>query len=454
MTARIRRTLLTAAVLLPAFLLTACGGDADPGNRRADPADAATLKAGFAQADVTPLVPVMLAGYGAAFFSEDACRWSTGVHDPLYAQAMALEDAAGSAAILIVLDNVGTITNEIVEIQDGVSQAVGLAPDRVVVCSTHTHHGPDTIGLWGVIVPPISGRQEDVIDRMVQGAVRAGVDAWQARVPARLEYAAGEEPRMHFNKVFGDPERLMDSTLTVLAATDAQGRLLGSVMNWAAHPTLMPESNRLVSADYPGAYYRHMQERLGGVHLFVNGAIGASIQALAPEDGVWKWILGNATWDDVDAMGARLADDAVSLLAAATPVDEPVIGTFAAREVKARVDNLLFALAAQVGLIPREVPPLGEEGTTYMTTFAVGPVTFGSVPGEYVPDYSFAIRELMGGDAQMILGLGMDWIGYAITPAQYENPVYLYERSLCPSDQAGEELLAVYHEVWDPVRAR
>ena len=442
-----------ALLLLSVFLLPSCGDESSNGIDETVGHDSETLQAGFARIDVTPAVPVKLAGYGAAFLSEDFCRWSTGVHDPLYAHAMAVEDRHGTAVILIVLDNVGTITNEIVEIQAGVARELGIEARQVVVASTHTHHGPDTIGLWGVIVPPATGRQEDVIDEMVQGAIRAGVNAWRARVPARFEYGAGEESRIHFNKVFFDPDRMLDSTLTVLAAYDADDRIIGSVMNWAAHPTLMPEGNTLISSDYPGAYYRQMSEELGGIHLFVNGAIGASIQALAVEDGWLKWLLQNATWEDVEDMGRLLAEDAMDLLKQGTPVDDPAIWLFETRDVKLRVENIFFRLITEVGLIPREVPPVGQKGTTFMTTFAIGPVTFGSMPGEYVPDYSFEIRDILGGQAQVIIGMGMDWIGYAITPEQYDNPAYLYENSLCPSSEAGEELMAVYHEIWDPVHA-
>ena len=440
--------------LILASLIPSCSRDGSNGSQGLNENDLQALKVGFARADITPEVPVKLSGYGAAFLSEDFCRWSTGVHDPLYAHAMALEDWAGSVVILIVLDNVGTITNEIVEIQNGVAHELGIRAGEVVVSSTHTHHGPDTIGLWGVIVPPETGRQEDVIDGMVQGAVQAGVDAWNARVPASLEYGVGEESRVHFNKVFTDPDRILDSTLTVLAAYDVEGRIIGSVMNWAAHPTLMPESNTLISSDYPGPYYRYMTEELGGIHMFVNGAIGASVQAIAPENGWLKWLLGSASWEDVEDMGLMLAEDAAALLANGIPVADPVVRLFETREVHLEVENVFFRLCAEVGLIPREVPPVGEQGTTFMTTFAVGPVTFGSMPGEYVPDYSFEMREVMGGEAQIIMGLGMDWIGYAITPEQYASPAYLYERSLCPSPQSGEELMAVYREIWEPVHGR
>ena len=442
---------LPVRFIITCFLscLFLCGACHSGGNDTHPATDA--FNVGFAKVDITPEVDVMLAGYGAAFVSYDFCRWSTGVHDPLYAHAVAFDDPlSGKAVILVVLDNVGTITNEVVEIQAGVAGALDLAEESVVVASTHTHHGPDTIGMWGVILPPMTGRQEDVIDAMVAGAVRAGIEAWETRVPARLEFAVGEEPRYHFNKIFADPDRVIDSTMTIVAAYDSKDRLLGSVMNWTAHPTLITSDNTLISSDYPGAYYRHMDEELDGIHMYVNGAIGASIHPLAADQGRLKWWLSSTTWDDWDALGLALMEDALRLMDRAVPVDDPAIRLLETREGKAIVENFAFWLAASLGIIPREVPPVGEYGTTYMTTFAIGPITFGTIPGEYVPDYSFAIREVMGGDAQVIIGLGMDWIGYAITPEQYEDLAYIYEALLCGSRWAGEELMAVYHEIWDP----
>jgi len=241
---------------------------------------------------------------------------------------------------------------------------------------------------------------------------------------------------------------MIDSTMTVVTAHDLQGRTLGSLMNWAAHPTLMPEGNTLISSDYTGAYCRHMRESLGGEHLFVNGAIGASVQALAPEDGWLKWTLGTATWTDVDQMGRLLADDAIALMAEGTPVEDPGIRLLETGEVHAIMENAFFSLFGQMGLIPRTVPSAGEYATTYATTFAIGPLTFGTMPGEFVPNYSFRMREIMGGDAQVIIGLGMDWIGYAITPEQYANPSYLYEKFFCPGGTVGEELMLFYEGIW------
>ena len=433
---------MLAALLLCA--LGACshgGGDRD----RHDPAELAEgkIRVGFARVDVTPEVPVKLAGYGTFFFSEDNCRWSTGVHDPLFASAVAFDDPDGAApVILIVLDLVGLMAGDIASIQQGIADALGIGERSVVVASTHTHHSPDTIGLWGIIIPPVSGRQEDVVQRILSGAVQAGIYAWNSRVPATLEWAVGEEADLHENIIFDDPARTIDDTMTLLAAYDEEQRLLGTLMNWACHPTVMGQKSTLISSDFAGAYYRLMGEEMEGTHIYVNGLLGAMIQPVP------RWLNPDA-WDEVDRVGRGLADDAQSLLAVAGRIDDPAIRFLEIREVPVRQENPLFILAESLGLIDREVPPLGEYAYIPMTTFAIGPVTFGTLPGEFVPDYSAILRNIMGGDAQVLIGLGMDWFGYALTPRQARDAAYLYERSLCPGPNTGEALVAVYREFYE-----
>jgi Neutral/alkaline non-lysosomal ceramidase, N-terminal len=450
----------TLILLLALFVLTvmfSCGSESEDSN--SDPAndddddvvddddDAAPeqpFRAGFARAEITPEMQVNMAGYGSFFIFEWALRKSEGVHDPIYASAAAFEDVDGDGVVMIVLDNVGTITNEVVEIQAGIAAATGLEPESVVVSSTHNHHGPDTIGLWGLLIPPRSGRDEEYIDWMVAQTITAGTQAWENRVPATLEIAAGQESTFHFNQNVNDPERALDSTMTLLAAYDETDELLGTLMNWPCHPTVREYRNRLISADYPGAYYAAMEEALGGTHLFVNGAIAAT-QPYNPDTG---GLFEGGTWDDVEMIGNHLAETAIDLAANTSPVTDDDIWLLDSRELHATVGNILFRWAAVFEIIPREIPPLTQEGISYLTTFAIGPVMFGTVPGEYIPDYSFQLRQLMGGDAQFIIGLGMDWIGYAITPEQYSDPAYIYEWLLCPSRWAGEELMEVYREIY------
>lgn len=398
--------------------------------------------AGFAKVDVTPETIVKLAGYGTFFLSEDNCRWSTDVHDPLFAQAAAFDDpASGRAVIIIVLDNVGMMIEPITRIKLDVARATGIDPGGVIISSTHTHHGPDTIGLWGVLLPPISGMEVKALERMIAGAVKAGRSAWESRVPAKLSFASGQQEELHVNIIWDDPQRLLDDTMTVVAAHDLEDNLLGTVMNWGCHPTVMGQKSTVISSDFAGVYYRRMNEDLGGAHLFLNGAVGASVQPYN------RWQAPDR-WDQVELMGEGVVQTAQQLLSDLTPIDRPSISMMVIHHMDATLDNIVFYLASRLGLIEREIPQLGQTAWVPLVSFKIGPVAFGTMPGEFVPDYAFRLREIMGGQAQVLIGLGADYIGYAMTPQQYENPAYLYERLLCAGQFVGEELVAAYNKVW------
>ncbi|MBZ0272697.1 neutral/alkaline non-lysosomal ceramidase N-terminal domain-containing protein [bacterium] len=410
--------------------------DDDTGDDDIDP----RFKAGFAEVDITPVEPVKMAGYGTFFLSEDNCRWSTGVHDPLYARAVAFDDPTGGGPVLlVVLDLVGLVKNDVDIIAEDIAEATGLSPDNVIVASTHTHHGPDTIGIWGVLIPPISGRQAAVIESILTGAVEAGAAAWDARVPASFAFAAGEEAALHKN-IIDDPDKTIDDTMTALFAYDEGGAMLGSVMNWAAHPTVMGEENTLVSADFPGVYSREMAEDFGGVHVFVNGLLGAMIQ---PDP---RWVDADE-WDEVETVGATLADDVGALLAVAEPIENPSIDFLANVTLESTLVNPVFALAGKLGLIARDIPPLGGTAYARISAFNVGPVVFGTLPGEYVPNYSGPLRTGMGGEAQMLIGLGQDWLGYILTPDQFATAPYAYETVLCPNPNIGDLTAAIYEQI-------
>jgi hypothetical protein len=420
-----------------------CGGTSGPGG---DPCPAGSgVCAGFASQDITPYKGlVKMAGYGVFFLDERNCRWSAGIHDPLYAHALALEDPGrGSAVVLVVLDLIGMMAADAGKIRSGVSAALGIDEGAVIVSCTHTHHGPDTIGLYGTVLPPRTGRQEEAVQGAVRGAVRACIRAWQTREPAVLRIATGEEAGLHENRVYADPDRVIDHTTTLLSAYAERGsRLLGTLLNWACHPTVMGEKNRLLSSDFAGAYYREMIRSLGGIHLFVNGAIGASIEPV-------ERFLDPDRWDEVERFGQVLARDARELLERAVLLPDPSLDAPLTRPVPVSLENPFLRFALESGLIPREIPAPGEDGETLVTAFALGPVLFGTLPGEFVPDYSLRLRRLLAGDAQVIVGLGQDWLGSAGTPEQYRKTAYGYERLLSPGSGIGERVMEVYGRILD-----
>jgi len=146
--ADVLRSFFAVVLLVGSACLAAAAGCGGSAGSEGDLCPAGSgLCAGFARQDITPYPgSVKMAGYGVFFLDERNCRWSDGVHDPLYAHALALEDPGrGSAAVLVVLDLVGMMAEDAGRIRTAVGAVLGIDPGAVIVSCTHTHHGPDTI---------------------------------------------------------------------------------------------------------------------------------------------------------------------------------------------------------------------------------------------------------------------------------------------------------------------
>lgn len=462
-----KKSYLLLLLLCALLLVPACGNNDDSDdNEYPDDDDAADdddnddidptadwLRVGFARVEITPTDSVIIGGYGLPSMSRNKCRWSEGVHDPLYAYGVAVVDPQGaSPVILLVLDTVGIMSPESEKISQGVKTAVGQNDINVVVSATHTHNGPDTVGLWGSLVPITSGRDENAINELIDGAIAAGVAAWEAREPAQLGTAVGFEAEYHENRIAFESDPDIDDTMTLVTAINADGKLLGTLMNWACHPTVMGQQNLLLTSGWPGAYRRLMADRFGGMHIFIQGAIGDAIEPLNPVNKIpwWNFGLSWGTWEAVEEFATVIADDATELVDQAKPLAQQRLWLSEVDEFPMTLENVMFWAAATAGLIPREAPQVGETFYTPIATFAIGDLSFATLPGEYATEYGFSLREIMGGSAQVIVGLGMDWLGYTITPEQYENfLLYYYQIILSPSKMGGENMLDVYRDIWE-----
>lgn len=123
--------LLTAGCL---WMLITAGLTAETGFT-ASPSDSdKPLLAGTAVVDITPPVGYRVSGY----FYE---RAGTGVHDPLYAKAMAF--AQGDIrAVLVVCDLIGIPATVADPARRRASERTGIPISHLAIAATHTHTGP------------------------------------------------------------------------------------------------------------------------------------------------------------------------------------------------------------------------------------------------------------------------------------------------------------------------
>lgn len=179
-------------------------------------------------------------------------------------------------------------------------------------------------------------------------------------------------------------------------------------------------------------------------HLFVNGSIGGAVQPtrqwvndrFGSEEGgqgfKWAEALGNT-------FGRRVA----AFIPQATPVEVDRI-VIRHAPVVAKHNNLVYEIAKRLGVINMDLPNLYEPIHTEVTAAQLGELRLGTMPGEMMPDLGNQIREALGGRAQILVGLGQDWMGYVMDYDKWDDPRYTYEKLLCLGPQLGPNVVKAY----------
>jgi neutral ceramidase len=225
----------------------------------------------------------------------------------------------------------------------------------------------------------------------------------------------------------------VDARLTALRFTDDAERTFARLILLGIHPTILPDSNRKFSGDWPGALMRTL-ELDGGTTLFWQGTGG---------DTTWAKRGGSMAPDvRVEMFGAAVATEAKGALAlAGSGVDNVVL-----RHGRAR---LALPTATDTALAPRILEPLVDNvlhflahpGATEVSWTELGPLKLAAVPAEPVAAVGLAWREKLGATA--VAGLVDAYIGYVETADHVKNEAAEAKRTYFGPTLAEDLLAAV-----------
>ncbi len=403
--------------------VVAPGGAARPLDAFAD-ACPPGFTAGAAAVDITPDDPVgmPLAGFG----SERLC---TGLRDPLYARALVMCDGREVVAF-VALDLIGLSLPRVRRIRQLLTQRHG---DGVLLACTHNHQSPDTLGLWGPallgLVPIRTGLDPDYQARIEQGVVAAVAAACDSARPARLHLAAGTFDRAG-KWVHNERTDLRDTLLRVMHLTGEGGASIATLAQYACHPETLWEHNQQMSADFCGACCRALERALGGVGLYVNGALGAMVtpalahQTPLAERDAFVGKLGGA----IGRAAVRLARRGLD-----KPVQAPRLMSSRARVRFPIADNALYRLMHALGVV--EGRDLTSGLTSEVCLHKVGPASLVGLPGEPAPAIGLELLERVPGSPKFLFGLANDELGYLLPPEYFHDPAYGYEQTMTPGPQ-------------------
>ena len=274
----------------------------------------AKLQVGFGRADITPLEPVPLRGYG-----NTSKRISNHVLSKLYATCVAFTDCEDNTVLLFHNDLCCSPEEVINPIREAINAATCVPFSHIMVGATHTHSAPDICNLE---VPTIPRYIAYLKEQMVQCAVEALAD----RKPTQAYTARTQTDRLNFVRHYvmadgtlkGGNFGNLNGTYYVGHATepDPEMRLVKFVreggidillVNWQAHPHRTGGIQKFdVSSDIIGVMRDEMESALGCKFIYFTGGAGnLNPTSYMPEE--------NRTMDYL-VQGRYLAEHALSVI--------------------------------------------------------------------------------------------------------------------------------------------
>ncbi len=415
-------------------------------------AESLTPEIGIAVRDITPEVPIRLAGYAGRKRPADR------VDHPLLVQALTLKNPSGERFVFVALDNCEVSRAFMQPVFEELNAKFQLGRGAVAVVSSHTHSAPvleQTLTDLARLPTPDRERIEQYSQSLRAKLVEVVGAALADCQPATLEQGLGRASFAMNRRVyqgdkvvFGDnPDGPVDWDVPVLRIKGTNGAVRAILFGYACHGTSVRPGDDwyTVSGEYMAYARQHLEaHQPGAVAMFLTG-MGAD------SDPAPRGQLLHAKRHGLELAGAvmgvldrpmhavrgdfKLAYDEVELPLADPPGREQLEKDAKGEDVhvKRRAEAYLKMLSAGQPLptavkLPAAALRLGDD------------LTFVLMGGEVVVDYSRRIKRAFAGDHP--------WpIGYA-----YDVPCYIPSSRLIKEGGYETESSMIYYGFYGPFR--
>ncbi len=362
-----------------------------------------------------------------------------GKHDDTWARSLVLQ-TGGTTVAIVSLDVVGFFFDDVEKVRKLVNEQLPKgAIDFILVSSTHTHEGPDTLGQWGPGedgVPAATGTDPDYQKKVIRDLAKSILDAYKDLKPATLKAGQLRTGVQGLVRDSRDPV-VIDDTMVVLQAIGKDGTPIATIVNWGNHPEVLSDINNFSSSDFCH-YLREAMEKglpatgknpkvdpIPGVAIFLQGAVGGLMTPLGIKiPDLEGKLQSSSNWDKAKALGEQLALKAQEALKSGKMLEKPSISVWS-RTFNAAVENQAFQAAFFLGVFLRGIFDFDDSLPTSKTNLPhvktqislirIGDVTFFSAPGELDPEV------LVGGYDGKWSG------GYKLTGINNKDPNLLAE---------------------------
>jgi neutral ceramidase len=251
------------------------------------------LRAGTSVIDISPSKGIELAGY------PHFLRHNTGIHDPLYASCILLDDEK-IKIVLVCMDILFFSKKYVNEIRRRVSEKIDILPANIMISCSHTHSGPWASGRLDLEalekdLKPDYGFIEDLKEKIVHIICKASENLFQAKIGVDFGICGKECAVGGNRRIPGGPS---DPEVWVVGVKDLKDNFKAALVKYSLHPTVIHEDSTLVSADYSAYIRNYLSEtKPGMIMLFAQGTSG---------DQSTRYFRKNQSFDEAERIGNEI----------------------------------------------------------------------------------------------------------------------------------------------------
>ena len=408
------------------------------------------LLAGFAVKAIKPPLGVTMAGFAARKGG------STGTHDELRTHAMVLKSGT-EWAVVVSMDLVEAPDDLVERVRNRVSAATDIPEGAILIGSTHTHSGPLVSGRFGAT------EESAVINQIEEATIDAILSALKGLEPAKIKIGSMEVHDIARNRRSLEPSP--DPWVNFIGFYSREV-LVGCLVNFPLHATVLGAENRLLTADYPG----YLRSTIQKAHpdcctLFLNGAAGNINIGYSADASALGEVFDFRTFEKATEVGEKLGAAVVEGLAMAkwtkdialevqnARVPLPLKKLPSVQELNSRIEQQSEAVkrlrvqgAAEGAVAKAEISKIyleclrdsmvrrGIEGHTELAmpiqAIRIGSAVLVAIPGELFVELGLGIRQSRQDLHVFVAGYANGSWGYLPTADAFELGGYEVETSV------------------------
>lgn len=286
---------------------------------------------------------------------------------------------------------------------------IGIPQENILIGATHTHSAPDA---YAYADEKGHIRADTTYLKWAASKISEAVnEAIQNLTPANLKIAVGKAADGIAYNYYAP--KLYDPNCGVIQVLDKSNQVMATLVNFAIHPEIIGNEQGILSPDLCGPLYTRIEQKTGGMALFMNGAQGGMITADNRRENGKK----ATDWQECERIGHLLADEALRIVEHAEIQDQP--------ELSSSSKTIAFPVDSPSKLALFKKSPFSakfiENGTitTKINLLTIGTAQVLTIPGEALPNIGLFLKRKMKTDHPFLFGLTNDAFGYIMTKVDY-----------------------------------